>query len=121
VLIIIGYMGPLIMLLVYRNEFNCHSRAFIITEALNCGVSLMFIFIGYNIDKYSKLAFAVRLELAKEDFNLSEELGLISVQKVEKTAEGAKNSLFKMWLIIISLTLCNFLVFLYSLVLFLNP
>ena len=81
----------------------------------------MFIFIGYNIDKYSKLAFAVRLELAKEDFNLSEELGLISVKKVEKTAEGAKNSLFKMWLIIISLTLCNFLVFLYSLVLFLNP
>jgi hypothetical protein len=39
----------------------------------------MFIFIGYKIDKFSKLAFAVRLALAKEDFNISEELGQIAV------------------------------------------
>lgn len=81
----------------------------------------MFLGIGYKIDKNARSQVQDRMKQAQADFDFSSEKSAKQTLEIAKLAQTAViNSLFNMWIIIITLAFTNLFVCIYSQILYAN-
>lgn len=56
-----------------KNPVNCRNVSFLVTEIINLAISIMFLGIGYQIDKNARSQVQDRLKQAQADFEFSSE------------------------------------------------
>ncbi len=119
VVILVLYGGVAIWSFVmYDKQLTCRSPVFIVSAVLNCFVSFLFCAIGYKITTNGRLAIEHQKAQLKTDYRVSEKLVSSSIKDISKAEVTFKQSLIKMWVIIISLTLVNSFSYLYTQILF---
>ena len=103
------------------NPVNCRNVSFLVTEIINLAISIMFLGIGYQIDKNARSQVQDRLKQAQADFDFSSEKSAKQTLEVAKLAQTAvTNSLSNMWIIIITLGVTNLIVYVYSQILYIH-
>jgi hypothetical protein len=93
---------------------SCHDVYWVIYAAINSCISFIFVAVGYQINSIAKLQLENRKNRIQTDFQVSKALGERSQTEVARADESVRLALFKMWVIIISLTFTNLFIYIYS-------